>query len=108
MPTYEYQCHSCGHRFERFQSITASTALACPRCRKRARRVICAGGGFLFKGSGFYITDYRSAGYKKQAREEAQSKPRPEQGVSPKSDGAGVEGSAPPRGSVSHAKEKKG
>jgi len=72
MPTYEYECKSCHHRFDRLQPITAKPAASCPRCRKPARRLISAGGGFLFKGSGFYITDYRSSSYKKKAQAESQ------------------------------------
>lgn len=77
MPTYEYECRSCGRRFERFQSITARPSASCPRCRKPAKRLISAGAGLLFKGSGFYTTDYRSSGYKKQKKQaegEAKSK----------------------------------
>ena len=73
MPTYEYECRSCHHRFEKFQSMTARPVAACPKCKHSARRLISAGGGLLFKGSGFYITDYRSSDYKKKA--EADSKP---------------------------------
>ena len=70
MPTYEYECPKCGHEFEEFQSITAEHRKSCPRkgCRGRVRRLISAGGGLLFKGSGFYITDYRSEGYQKAAK----------------------------------------
>ena len=68
MPTYEYICRACGHEFEEFQSIKAPATQKCPTCgKKKARRLISAGGGFLFKGTGFYITDYRSEGYKKSA-----------------------------------------
>ncbi|HNZ38516.1 MAG TPA: zinc ribbon domain-containing protein [Candidatus Latescibacteria bacterium] len=68
MPTYEYQCESCGHRFERFQSIKADPLSECEICKGKARRLISAGGGLIFKGSGFYITDYRSEGYKAQSK----------------------------------------
>lgn len=71
MPTYEYECRACGHTFERFQSITAQPVKTCPKCGGEVFRVIGTGGGLLFKGSGFYETDYRSAEYKKRAREEA-------------------------------------
>ena len=74
MPTYEYECKTCKHRFERFQPITAGTSLGCPRCKKRAKRLISSGAGLLFKGQGFYATDYRSSGYKKQAKEESQAR----------------------------------
>lgn len=72
MPTYEYQCQDCGHKFEEFQSITAEPLEDCPQedCTGQVKRLISAGGGLLFKGSGFYITDYRSEGYKKAAKEE--------------------------------------
>lgn len=71
MPTYEYECRSCHHRFEKLQSITAKPTAPCPRCRKGARRLISTGTGLLFKGSGFYATDYRSSGYKKKAESES-------------------------------------
>ena len=61
MPTYEYECSSCGTSFERFESITAKPNGTCPKCRKQARRRIGAGAGLIFKGSGFYCTDYRSS-----------------------------------------------
>jgi putative FmdB family regulatory protein len=64
MPTYEYQCRSCAHRFEAFQSITASPLARCPQCRKKVDRLISAGAGFLFKGSGFSTTDHRSKPYR--------------------------------------------
>ena len=70
MPTYEYECRKCGHRFELFHSIKDDTAKRCPRCKGRAVRVPTAGAGILFKGSGFYITDYRSRDYQKKANEE--------------------------------------
>lgn len=69
MPTYEYQCQACQHEFEEFQSITASPLRRCPSCRKlRLKRLIGTGAGIIFKGSGFYETDYRSESYKKDAK----------------------------------------
>ena len=60
MPTYDYKCAACGHRFEAFQSITADPLVKCPECnRKRLERLIGAGAGVIFKGSGFYQTDYK-------------------------------------------------
>lgn len=60
MPTYEYVCDSCEHRFERFQKISDEPVKTCPECGKRkARRIISPGAGLLFKGPGFYATDYR-------------------------------------------------
>ena len=73
MPTYEYECTNCGHRFERFQSMKDEPLKRCPECRHKIRRVLHGGAGFLFKGSGFYITDYRSENYKKRAKEEKQA-----------------------------------
>jgi len=66
MPTYEYTCESCGGSFEKFQSITAKSLRTCPKCGKRKlKRLIGAGAGVIFKGTGFYQTDYRSEGYQK-------------------------------------------
>src|SRR5437763_12485726 len=71
MPTYEYACSACGHHFEEFQSIKAKPTTLCPECGKRkVRRLISAGAGLIFKGSGFYITDYRSESYKAGAKGE--------------------------------------
>ncbi len=71
MPTYDYICDSCKWSFERFQSITAKPVRLCPKCGKRkVKRLIGAGAGVIFKGSGFYETDYRSEGYKKAAESE--------------------------------------
>ena len=68
MPTYDYVCDDCGYHFEEFQSITAEPLSKCPRCRGHVRRLIGAGNGFLFKGNGFYVTDYRSDNYKNDKR----------------------------------------
>ncbi len=60
MPTYDYVCEECGHEFEKFQSIKASSLRKCPECGKlKLRRVIGAGAALIFRGSGFYCTDYR-------------------------------------------------
>lgn len=67
MPTYDYECTSCGHRFELFQKMSDPPADSCPECAGTVRRLIGPGAGLLFKGSGFYITDYRSADYKTKA-----------------------------------------
>ena len=69
MPTYEYQCDECTHKFEAFHSMSADPIKDCPKCgvKGRVRRLISGGAGFIFKGSGFYITDYRSESYKKAA-----------------------------------------
>ena len=74
MPTYEYACENCGHQFEQFQSITARPLRKCPNCGKLSlQRLIGAGAGIIFKGSGFYETDYRSESYKKAAESEKKS-----------------------------------
>jgi putative FmdB family regulatory protein len=68
MPTYDYVCDACGHEFELFQSITEPVKRKCPECSKpKLRRLIGTGAAIMFKGSGFYKTDYRSESYKKQA-----------------------------------------
>ena len=59
MPTYEYECGNCKERFEVFQSITAEPLKSCPKCSGSVKRLIGAGAGIIFKGSGFYATDYR-------------------------------------------------
>ena len=74
MPTYDYACDNCKHEFEEFQSITARPLKKCPKCARRTlRRLIGTGGGIIFKGSGFYQTDYRSEAYKKAAEAESKS-----------------------------------
>ena len=69
MPTYDYQCQK-GHRFEVFQRMSDDPVAECPECGEAAQRMISGGAGFLFKGDGFYITDYRSDDYKKKASAE--------------------------------------
>lgn len=71
MPTYEYRCLTCSHEFEAFQSISAEPLKICPECGQEVKRLISAGSGFLFKGSGFYVTDYRSNNYKERAQKES-------------------------------------
>jgi putative FmdB family regulatory protein len=79
MPTYEYVCEKCGHQFEQFQSISAKPLTTCPESacaqkrwgKGKVRRAISGGAGLLFKGSGFYITDYRSEKYKEAAKKDS-------------------------------------
>ena len=71
MPTYEYICENCGHKFEQFQGITARPLHKCPVCgKKELKRLIGTGSGVIFKGSGFYQTDYRSESYKEAEKSE--------------------------------------
>ena len=70
MPTYEYECQDCKIRLEKFQSIKADPLTKCPECTGTLKRLISAGAGIIFKGSGFYETDYRSDSYKKEASKE--------------------------------------
>ena len=72
MPTYEYVCNACGHQFERFHSIMAAPIKRCPECGKaRVKRLMGTGAGLIFKGSGFYTTDYRSDSYKEAAKSDS-------------------------------------
>lgn len=104
MPTYDYVCDRCGHEFELFQKMTDPPRKRCPRCRGAIRRRIGAGSGLLFKGSGFYATDYRSADYKSKAREES-SGPK----IASPSEGKaeGGKGDAPKTPKGSSASDKK-
>lgn len=98
MPTYEYRCRTCGYEFEEFQSITDKPLTECPKCGGFVERLISGGGGLLFHGSGFYITDYRSDSYKQAAKQEASAvsssgssgsvKSNPKSSSSGKSDGS--------------------
>jgi putative FmdB family regulatory protein len=74
VPTYDYICEDCGYEFERFQAITARPIRKCPECgQSSARRLIGTGSGIIFKGSGFYETDYRSESYKKAQKSEKET-----------------------------------
>lgn len=93
MPTYEYACRACGHEFEQFQSITAEPVRVCPSCRRRkVERKIGIGGAVIFKGGGFYETDYRSESWKKgeEASKEA-SKDASKEGTTDGTKVAGTE-----------------
>jgi putative FmdB family regulatory protein len=73
MPTYEYQCDACGHEFEEMQSFSADPLTKCPKCKKKKlRRLFGTGASIIFKGSGFYETDYRSESYKAGAKAETE------------------------------------
>ena len=74
MPTYDYECDACQHTWEMFQRITENAIRKCPECKKlKARRLFGTGSAIMFKGSGFYETDYRSESYKKGAKAEKDS-----------------------------------
>jgi putative FmdB family regulatory protein len=75
MPTYEYECEKCGHRFDVFQSMNDEPTKRCPKCKGKVRRLIGTGAGMIFKGSGFYATDYRSESYKSQKSSESSESP---------------------------------
>ena len=88
MPTYEYECDACGHRFELYQSISADPERKCPECKKlKLRRLIGTGAAVVFKGSGFYQTDYRSDSYKKSAAADSGSSPSTEKTSGEKASG---------------------
>jgi len=71
MPTYDYKCDACGHRFEKFQSITSDPVRICPVCgEEKVTRLLTGGSGLIFKGTGFYITDYKN-------KHASESKPKP-------------------------------
>ena len=99
MPTYVYRCKK-GHTFELFHAISDESPRRCPQCRSVAKRVPAGGSGLLFKGSGFYITDYRSSGYKESAKQESGGKsdkaPTPASGSS--TGGSGRAPASPPAG----------
>jgi putative FmdB family regulatory protein len=86
MPTYEYKCSVCGHIFEVFQSMKDEPLKVCPKCSGKIQRLIGTGAGLIFKGSGFYATDYRSESYKKDAKaDKGADIPKKAETCSPKS-----------------------
>jgi len=70
MPTYEYECCNCPNRFEVFQKMTEEHLKHCPKCKGKVRRLVGTGSGVIYKGSGFYTTEYRSESYKKREKED--------------------------------------
>jgi putative FmdB family regulatory protein len=103
MPTYEYHCDACEHNFDEFQSITAKPLKKCPQCGKpKLRRVFGPGAAIIFKGSGFYQTDYRSEAYKAAAKAD-QDKAKP---AADKSSANGANGTASAETGQAGAKAK--
>jgi putative FmdB family regulatory protein len=83
MPTYDYACPDCKHSFQKFHSMTADPIKDCPECQeKNVRRLIGAGAGLIFKGSGFYITDYRSKSYNEAKKNDSSAPSEPASGGS--------------------------
>ncbi len=105
MPTYDYQCDNCDHKFELFQGINDSKKRKCPECGKlKLRRLIGTGAAVVFKGSGFYQTDYRSESYKKaQAADKPPESKKSDSGSSSKSEGKSA---AKPKSSAKDSKPK--
>lgn len=74
MPTYEYKCRKCDHQFERFQSITAEPVKTCPKCKGKVARMLTTGAGIIFKGTGFYQTDYKKSSHRAPPSEQSGAK----------------------------------
>jgi putative FmdB family regulatory protein len=90
MPTYEYECDACHHNFDEFQSMSEPALTKCPKCgKKKLRRLFGTGSAILFKGSGFYQTDYRSESYKQAAKADQDAAGK----SAGKADGNGTSGS---------------
>jgi putative FmdB family regulatory protein len=90
MPTYEYECDACGHNFDEFQSYSDELLTKCPKCKKKKlRRLFGTGSSVIFKGSGFYETDYRSESYKSAAKAEQSAGEKKSDAGDKKSDSAG-------------------
>jgi putative FmdB family regulatory protein len=115
MPTYEYVCEKCGHQFEKFQPISAKPLTLCPKelcARKRwgkgkVKRAIVGGGGLIFKGSGFYATDYRSEKYKEAARKDVPAASSAGAGSKPDSSGDSKPAPSKPPGKPAKAPAEK-
>lgn len=108
MPTYEYVCESCGHEFEQFQSIAARPLRKCPACGKTSlKRLIGCGAGIIFKGPGFYETDYRSESYKKAEKAEKKEKTGTDKDSAKKDKATETKDSKPADKGKSNTKNKK-
>lgn len=103
MPTYDYACSACGHRFEEFQSMSSDSLKKCPSCKKsKLERLIGTGAGVIFKGSGFYQTDYRGDAYKNDAKKDTEAGSKPSSDSKP-SGGDKSSGGSKPSGSTSES-----
>jgi len=106
VPTYEYECLESGHRFEEFQSMTEPSLTTCPICGGQVRRLISGGAGILFKGSGFYQTDYRSQGYREAEKaEQSALSSSSSSGPAKESPGKDSSGTSTPKGTDPPRKE---
>jgi putative FmdB family regulatory protein len=110
MPTYEYQCDACEHNFDEFQSFSEKPLKKCPKCRKpKLRRVFGTGAAVIFKGSGFYQTDYRSESYKQGAKAEeakASDTKKDANGTAASSDTSGTAAKASAKSAAKTSKSK--
>ena len=107
MPTYEYHCDACEHNFDEFQSINDPALKKCPKCGKlKLRRVFGAGAAIIFKGSGFYQTDYRSESYKAAAKAEQDSSKADKSSSDGKAETSNKEATSKPAKSKDKAKSK--
>ena len=106
MPTYEYECAKCKKRHEAFQSITAKPLTKCPRCGGRLKRGLGSGSGFLFKGTGFYITDYRSKSYRDAKKKDESGGSSSPSTRSPTPDRGGAASDRPERGKAASRDDK--
>jgi putative FmdB family regulatory protein len=109
MPTYDYECDACGHKFELFQSISAPVEKKCPECKKnKLRRLFGTGAAIVFKGSGFYQTDYRSDSYNKAAdKDKPSSEPKSDSKSESKSESKSSESKKSSDGAKSEKKSSK-
>jgi putative FmdB family regulatory protein len=106
MPTYDFQCEGCGHTFEAFQSFSEKPLKKCPACGKqKLRRLIGAGAAVIFKGSGFYQTDYRSESYKSAAKADQEASKPATPAPAATTDAGGTNGTG---GTAKEAKPKSG
>lgn len=101
MPTYEYKCDACGHDFEKFQTMSSASIKKCPVCGKnKVRRLIGSGAGLIFKGSGFYITDYREQAYKDKAQADTAPKTETKSDVKTEAPSPAASGNGDAKGST--------